>query len=293
VGEQAITVGERSVMVRDAGDPDGAPVLYFHGTPGSRLDVGNADDAAAADGIRLISFDRPGYGRSDPAPYGLHQVALDAAHVADRLGVDTFATLGWSGGGPFALATAAVLGDRVTGAGVLCGPGPFQEVPGAIDGLDDASRRALALLPEDLPGAVEQFCAGSDLMLSVRDDEAAFMAGMEAMFAGADRKVLADPALRHHLYVTMHEGLAQGFTAVGWDNVAWVGTWDVDLAAVRCPVRLRYGEQDRSIPIAHGEWLAEHLLDAELVTEPGAGHLWPLRRWRTLLQALTASTHRA
>ena len=158
------------MVARDAGDPDGAPVLYFHGTPGSRLDALSADDDAAADGIRLISFDRPGYGRSDPAPYGLHQVALDAAHVADRLGVDTFGTLGWSGGGPFALATAAVLGGRVTQVGTVCGPGPFQEVSGALDGLDDASRRALALLPEDPQGAVEQFCTGSDLMLSVRDD---------------------------------------------------------------------------------------------------------------------------
>lgn len=285
-----MVLGKRSIAVRDAGDLGGAPVVYFHGTPGSRLDVRVAEEHAATDGIRLISFDRPGYGGSGPAPFGLRQVALDAARIADRLGIDTFATLGWSGGGPFALAAAAVLGTRVTHVGVTCGPGPFQQVPGALDGLDEASRHALTMLPDEPEKAAEHFSVGSELLLSVRNDEAAFMDGMAALFGHADGFVLADPVLRHHLFVTLQEGLKQGFIGVARDNVAWVGPWDVDLEAVHCPVHLWYGEDDPSVPLSHGEWLAAHLHDVRLVVEPGAGHLWPLQRLRSLLGTVTATT---
>lgn len=276
-------------MVRDAGDPDGAAVIYFHGSPGSRLDVQLAEQHAEADRVRLISFDRPGYGGSEPGSFGLHQMALHAESVADQLSVGSFAALGWSGGGPFALATAAVLGDRVSRVGLACAPGPFQQVPGALDGLDESSLNALCLLPDDPDAAAAQFSVGSELLLSVRDDETTFMDGMEALFGNADRSVVSDPLLRHHLFVTMHEGLKQGFGGVAWDNIAWVGPWDVDLHAVRCPVHLWYGEADQSIPLVHGEWLAEHLYDTHLVVEPGAGHLWPLRRFPMMLRTITAA----
>src|SRR5687768_5971904 len=100
--------------VREAGDPQGSPIIFFHGTPGSRLDISFADELAAEQGVRLVSFDRPGYGGSTPAPFGLVSLAEDVATMADRLGIDKFATMGHSGGSPFALAAAVVLPDRVT-----------------------------------------------------------------------------------------------------------------------------------------------------------------------------------
>src|SRR5215471_7561770 len=105
--------GGRVLRVRDAGDPDGTVVMYFHGTPTSRLDVAFADDLAAERGVRLVSFDRPGYGGSTPAPFGLASVAADAHAIADELGVAQFAVLGLSGGGPGALAAATIPGGRV------------------------------------------------------------------------------------------------------------------------------------------------------------------------------------
>lgn len=95
--EREVRVDGRAVMVRDAGDPDGSPLLYVHGTPGSRSDVRFGDDSARHMGVRVISFDRPGYGGSAPAAYSLGSVARDAGAVADSLGVDRFASLGWSG----------------------------------------------------------------------------------------------------------------------------------------------------------------------------------------------------
>ena len=279
-------------MVRDAGDPDGSPVLYFHGTPGCRLDVAFGDGVAEALGVRVISFDRPGYGRSDGAPFGLRSVAEDAIAVADSCGVDRLATCGWSGGGPHALAAAAVMGARVTGVGVACGPGPFQRVPGALERLGADEHLALSYLPDEPARAAEQFCIGSEGMVAVRDDEPALMSGMEALFGEVDADVFGDHVLRHHLFVMLSEALRQGFLGVGWDNVAWVGEWDVDPTSVRAPVHLWYGGSDHMISLAHGEWLSSYLPAATLTVFPDEGHLVPMRHWSEILGTLLAGSHR-
>jgi pimeloyl-ACP methyl ester carboxylesterase len=148
--------GGRVLRVRDAGDPDGAVVVYFHGTSSSRLDLCFGEQLAAEHGIRLVSFDRPGYGGSTPAPFGLASIGADAHAIADELGVARFAALGLSGGGPGALAAATVAGDRVTRVGIASGAGPFQLVPGALDELDDDDLVApthKVWLSENLPRA--------------------------------------------------------------------------------------------------------------------------------------------
>ena len=287
MSDQEIFVDKRAICVRDAGDPEGSPVLYFHGTPGSRLDLSFGDQIARERGVRLISFDRPGYGRSDPAPFGLRSVAEDGRAIADRLGLDRLATFGWSGGGPFALAAAALMRERVSAVGVACGPGRFQEVPGALGTLAQSDLTALSMLPDEPARAAEQFCIGAELMVAFRDDEQTFMSGMDAIFGDSDADVLADASLRHHLFTMVSEGLRQGAGGVGWDNVAWLGLWDIDLATVRCPVRLWYGERDASIPATHGQWLADNLVDAHLVVHGGEGHLGPMRHLPEMLRSLT------
>jgi pimeloyl-ACP methyl ester carboxylesterase len=117
------------------------------GPPGSRLDLCFGEDIAAEHGVRLVSFDRPGYGGSTAAPFGLAAIGADAHAVADGLGVDRFATLGQSGGGPGALAAAAIPGSRVIRAGVASGAGPFRLVPGVPGDLDENDAAAVALLP--------------------------------------------------------------------------------------------------------------------------------------------------
>lgn len=297
MGERDILVDGRSLTVREAGAPAGRPLLYFHGTPGSRLDVAFGDDVARSLGVRIVSFDRPGYGRSEAGPISLSGVARASEAVADELGIDRFAVLGWSGGGPFALAAAAVLGDRVTRVGVASGPGPFQEVPGALDQLDEADLAALVHLPgspasaaQAFTSAAEAFTVGGVPMLALRDDEAVLMEGMAAMFGEGDAAVFADPPLRHALFVTFSEGMRQGFLGVGWDNVAWVGPWDIDLDAVRCPVHLWYGERDQITLPVDGEWLAAHVAGTELTMFPGEGHLGLMRHWPEMLRALSGRT---
>ena len=97
-------------------------LVYFHGTPGSRPDVGFGEDLVTELGVRVVSFDRPGHGRSDPSPFGLTRIAEDAEAIADLLGLERLALFGWSGGGPFALAASVVMDERVIRVGVASGP---------------------------------------------------------------------------------------------------------------------------------------------------------------------------
>ncbi|HUL27701.1 MAG TPA: alpha/beta hydrolase [Streptosporangiaceae bacterium] len=287
--ETEIDRGGRVLRVRDAGEPGGSVVMYFHGTPGSRLDLSFGEQLAAEHGVRLVSFDRPGYGGSTPAPFGLASVAADAHAVADGLGVDRFATLGMSGGGPGALATATVPGDRVTRAGVASGAGPFQLVPGALDSLDDSDRAALTLLPGDPAAAAAALGAGFEPLAELARESGG--SGVAAAFADLlsprDSELMADQRLASAFAATMHEALRQGTSGGGWDNVSWLGDWDVDLGAVRCPALLWYGTDDRFAPLAHGRYLAEKLPDAQLVLREGEGHLGIYEHLGEMLDALT------
>ncbi len=280
----------RSVMVRDTGDGQGVPLVYFHGTPGSRLEVGFGDEIARDMGIRVISFDRPGYGRSAASATDLGSVARDVEIVLDSLGVGNFAAFGWSGGGPFALAAAAAMGDRVNRVGVSGGPAPVQQMPGAREALTENDLRALSFLPGDPVKAAEQFLVGNrqllDAMMSVKDDEMA--PWIDWIWGESDPDVVARPAMRQALHASFQEALRQGPMAIAWDNVAFVGPWGFDVHDVSSPVHLWYGSRDLMTPPVAGEWLAAELPDAELILCEGEGHLLPMSHWAEMLGIVTA-----
>lgn len=290
--ELVVPVGDRSIQVRETGAPDGIPVVCFHGTPGSRLETDFGADAARRLSVRLIAFDRPGYGLSSAGPITLRSVARDVEAVVDALGVERFAAFGWSGGGPFALATAAILTDRVDRVGISGGPAPALEMPGARDALDENDRLALSFLPDDPDRAAEQFLIGNrellDAMMSVLDDEQA--PWIDWMWGSSDPAVVADPVSRHAVLVSFREALRQGPVPIAWDNVAFVGPWNVDLDDVSCPVDLWYGDRDEMVKQENGAWLRQRLAQAELTVFPGEGHLLPLGHWDEMLRALSRTT---
>ena len=144
----------------DAGTIDGHPIIYFHGTPGSRLDLVFGEEQLNRQSVRMVSFDRPGYGGSTESAFGLSSVARDALSIADALGLGAFSTLGLSGGGRFALATVAIGGDGVRGVGVASGAGPFEHVPNALDGLSDIDKQAHSHLPANPEMAGRGFASG-------------------------------------------------------------------------------------------------------------------------------------
>jgi len=287
--EVEIGRGGRALRVRDVGEPGGAVVMYFHGTPSSRLDLCFGEQLAAERGVRLVSFDRPGYGGSTPAPFGLASIAADAHAIADELGVAQFAALGQSGGGPGALAAATIPGGRVVRVGIASGVVPFQQVPGALDELDDNDRAALALLPGDPAAAASAFAAGYEPLaeLSREPGNAGILSAFEGALSSRDRELLNDQRYATAFAATVREGLSQGTGGGGWDNVSWIGEWDIDLSAVRCPVLLWYGTDDRFVPLARGLWLSQQLPDARLVVHEGEGHLGIFEHLGEMLDALT------
>ena len=234
----------------DVGDPDGVPVVYQPGTPSTAGGGALLDDAARRHGVRLVSVSRPGYGASTSTPPGLASVGRQVVELADLLGWSTFGTFGSSGGGPYALATAAVAPDRVSRVVVAAGPGPTEEEPS----------------PEELEAGVRGL---ADRLLPL--DPAAFQAAMAADLPPNEHYFADHPDEAVTFFADLRRALdpPDGFAR---DNLAWGGTWDVDLVAVTAPVHLLYGDADQMVPVAHGHALAALLPHATFTVLPGAGH---------------------
>ena len=286
--ETEVAVGNRVLRIRDTGDINGHPIVYFHGTPGSRLDLAFGDELVRRQSVRIISFDRPGYGGSTEAAFGLSSVARDALSIADALGLGTFTTLGLSGGGPFALATAAIGGDRITGVGVASGAGPFELVPNALDRLSDIDKEAYSHLPGNPETAALGFASGFEELAQLlrHGDDEAVIAEFAPVLSDRDQVLMSDEMIGPKVIGSMREGLSKSVLGGGWDNVAWISAWDFDLSHVRCPVLLWYGENDLMAPPAYGEWLNEHLSNATLTMRPSEGHFGLIDHFAEVLHEL-------
>ncbi|GAA4345283.1 alpha/beta fold hydrolase [Angustibacter luteus] len=286
-----VTPDGRVLHVHDDGEPgdERVPLLLHHGTPQSALLLGSQLAAARARGIRLVGYDRPGYGGSSrQAGRRVADAASDAATVADALGLDRFLTSGASGGGPHALACAARLGDRVAAVATVAGVAPHDAA--GLDWLggmgDDnvVEFSAAAAGPDELVPVLE---LGRAMMLAATPETLA--EGMASLLPPADLV-----ALRGGIGTWLHDSavaaLAQGHD--GWldDDLAFVQDWGFDLADVQAPLLVVAGGQDLMVPVAHGEWLAETVPGASRSIDPDAGHLsllagvdavhgWLLDRW--------------
>ena len=276
----------RPLSVSEGGDPGGVPVIYHHGTPSSRLQAVSGHDAAMRQGVRLIAANRPGYGAALDAPTSLSSVADDTLALADALGLNRFAVLGVSGGGPYALACGALAPDRVVGVGVAVGIGPWRLIdPPSTDPED---RAALELADAgDVEAALAAFRRSAEQeyapMLELDDD--AMMDEFTRPVPEQER-ALFTPQLRAVWAADLREAL-MSYHGYARDNLAWGGDWDLDLAAVTNPTWLWYGDQDRLVPVAHGRWLHERIAHSTLVIRPGAGHggaIYPF--WDDMLTTL-------
>lgn len=273
----------RILAVQEAGDPGGKPVLVHMGSPNSRHIYGpNASDAAAR-GLRLICYDRPGYGGSTPQPERTHaDCAADVRAICASLEIDQVAIWGMSGGSAHALACAALLPDLVVAAAALAGLAPY-----GADGLDwfggmgatnaDGFR---LLLTDKAEGRAMMEKFREQLLAATADDQAK---ALESLLAPADAAVLTS-GLAEYLAFTAHDGLAPG--TEGWfaDANAQVSAWGFELASISVPVMIMHGRQDRFVPVAHGEWLAAHVPGVDARILDNDGHL-------TLLQNRIPEVH--
>ncbi len=265
--------GGRQLIVREDGDPQGRAIFSLHGTPGSRLLYGPHVADARRRGIRLIGYDRPGYGGST-AVRGRRIVdaAHDIAAIADALGIEKFGVWGHSGGGPHALACAAALPDRAVAAACLASPAPADaDGLDPFDGLGEANAEDLRLLQSD-PAAWEAKGEAEAKMMREATQEQ-LLAMLDSLLSEVDRKVLTRE-LGDFLQAQMVLGLEPGAAGMRDDNLAeGKFPWGFELGSIRVPVQLWHGRHDKMAPFQNGRWLAEHLPRAETHLEPDEGHI--------------------
>ena len=262
----------RTLAVEEAGDPNGHPVLVHEGTPNSRHLYPPAAIDAAVRGLRLISYDRPGYGGSTPQPgRSVANCAADVRAICAELGISRLAMWGISGGGPHVLACAALLPDLVSAAASLASPAPLD-----AEGLDwFAGMGALnaddtRLFLRDRQAARAKLDADREQILGASPAE--LVSGLKTLLSPTDAAALND-GLAEFLVYCDHEGLAPGNE--GWwdDGVAHSSPWGFELSAISVPVLLMHGRQDQFVPFGHGQWLAEHIPGVEARLFDHDGHL--------------------
>jgi pimeloyl-ACP methyl ester carboxylesterase len=273
VSERDVTLRDgRTLHVFDDGDPEGFVVVDHHGTPGSGLTYAPDVELARERGLRLISYDRAGYGDSTPKPGRVvADIANDVVDVLDALAVEHFASIGASGGAPHSLALGAMVPERCRAVAAIACPTPWgvdgidwlagmgeqnvQEFGAALEGAD-----ALEVFLEPLAQELRETTAEE-----IRDV-------LVTLLPPVDREVLTGERAAH-AKLNIDRAISHGLA--GWrdDDLAFTQPWGYELADIRVPALLWQGVHDRMVPVAHGRWLAERIPGVEAhISEPD-GHL--------------------
>jgi pimeloyl-ACP methyl ester carboxylesterase/glycosidase len=287
----AVPARDRSLKLRDGrrvayaewGDPDGSPVLLLHGMPGSRL-LCPDERATTAAGVRLIAIDRPGYGGSDPRP-GRTVVdgASDIEEVIRRLKLAPVAVVGWSSGGPYALACAAQIPGLLSSIGVVAGDGPPDDVPGYWDEASPELRQLVDAVRADPAGARARVAERLNWYAA---DPGSILDGVASDPDSPDGAALARPQVAEPLRAMFVEGARQGVAGFVDDWIATVRPWGFALRDVDREVHLWWGDGDRLTTRAHTEHLASALPRAKLTIYPGEGHNVAVTHWADVLDAM-------
>jgi pimeloyl-ACP methyl ester carboxylesterase len=257
------------------GHPGGVPILAHGGSPNSRHLYGPWVADASEKGIWLVSYDRPGYGGS--TVYAGHTVASgadDVRAIAQALGIERLGVWGISGGGPYALACAALLPDLVVAVAVVASIAPYgKDGFDYFQGMGERNAEDIKLFFSDREAARrrghedwKEFMAASPAQLAE---------GMKSLLSPVDAQVFRGE-LAEWLANSVHDGLEPGDQ--GWwdDEVSNLTDWGFDLAEIHVPVRVWHGRQDRFVPVQHGEWLAANIPNAEVeISDDGHVSLIP------------------
>ena len=285
--EGNIAVGEdRQIGFAEFGAPQGRAIFWLHGTPGARRQIPTEARAyAEKEDIRLIGIDRPGIGSSTPHQYGtVLEFADDLRTIADTLGIDKMAVVGLSGGGPYTLACAAAMPERVVAAGVVGGVAPASgpdRIGGGLMG-NLGTRVAPLLQVAGLPIRL----AALTLVQLIRP-----VAGPAADLYGlvsppGDRALLARPEIKAMFLDDLLNGSRKQLAAPFYDIIAFARDWGFRLDEVKVRVLWWHGDADHIVPYAHGEHVVSRLPDAELYPMPGESHLGGLGRAEEILRSM-------
>lgn len=267
----------------DVGPSDGVPILFFHGFGSSRVLRFPDDELAASLGVRLIAPDRPGIGYSTPRPNRrLVDWPTDVQRLADACRIDRFGIVAWSGGGPYALATAWAVPDRVSVAGLVSSAAPLSGVRNAkyLYRRHRVASRAAGYAPWTIRLAVWRWARQQR-----SDPEGRLEEAIQSMVE-ADQQILADPRMRAVMIANAAEMQRQGRRGLYDEALIMARRWGFPLDHVRVPVRLWHGEADVTVPVEMGRYLAGVLPRCTATFYPGEGHHLFYDRWSEILTTL-------
>ncbi len=264
------------------GAPEGAPVFYFHGFNGSRLDymLADAGNVAQETNARIIAADRPGMGLS--ALQHDRQILDwpgDVTQLADSLQIDRFAVLGISGGGPYAAACAIKIPDRLTATGIVCGMGPA-DAPGMKDGVSWT-------LPGQ-PSLIRRMVLMMTV-LGLRRDPDQFLSRSKEMLANVDGQLLDQSEVAEVFIAGLQEAFRAGVGGVHQEAALYTRPWGFRLEEIASEVHLWHGGLDQNVPVSVAQYVAGAIPDCKARFHEEEGHLTlPHNRMKEILSSLVA-----
>jgi pimeloyl-ACP methyl ester carboxylesterase len=254
------------------GDPDGTLLVFHHGSPGAAVPYAVFDRAARERKVHLVTYSRPGYGDSSRHEgRTVSSCAADVTALADHLHADSFLTMGWSGGGPHALACAALLSDRVLAAGTIAGVAPYDAE--GLDwtlGMGEDNQIEYPLAARDPAALLEWIKPQATAMAAISQQE--IVDELRSIISDVDEASLSGD-LGDLLAASFRRAFSTG--PWGWydDDLAFVAPWGFDLGSLVVPVSVWQGGHDLMVPFAHGEWLVANIPSARPRLRPEHGHL--------------------
>jgi pimeloyl-ACP methyl ester carboxylesterase len=263
----------RILAYAEYGDPQGKPVLHFHGTPSSRFEgsLPAMDDIATRLGARVMLPERPGFGLSD---FKSRRTILDwpddVIELADALNLERFAVSGISGGGPYVAACAYKIPNRLSAAAIVSGAGPL-DAPGATDGMSKSDRQLLNLARK-IPWLLLRPLFWYVAVQMRRNPDKAIDEFIGEM-SEPDRAALAQPDVRELFIRMASAGVQQGGRGIAWEYVLFTRPWGFRLEEIRIPVYLWHGEMDMDCPIDMGRNMAKSIPDCRATFYPHEGHV--------------------
>ncbi len=278
----------RSLAYLDLGQPNGLPIFFFHGLPGSRIEAIALHESAKTHGFRILAPDRPGFGESDPQTrYRFLDWPSEIVTMADNLGLDTFGVIGVSGGGPFALACAHAIPERLEIVLDIGGSAPKWT--------DAASRQELSRVDRIFS------TLGSYLPALFLRPPFAYMAyrlhriengpQFAKLFGDAisepDRKLIEQDWVGRLLILDARESFRQGTKAVAEESILNYKSWGFALSEISMPVHLFHGTEDKLVPFSFGEFKARSIPRSVFNPIKGQGHFYLLLNSNLLFDYIT------
>ncbi len=277
--------GGRRLAYAEYGDPTGLPALYCHGFPSSRREALLLEPAASRSGVRLIAVDRPGYGESDFDPCRtIPAWADDCRQLLDHLRIRRAALIGVSGGGPFALACAARIPDRLSACALVGALGPIylREVLAAMAWPARSALRLVRRLPR-----ASRIVYGRHSAPILARWPAVIEWVRDAAAPAVDRDLLSQPRIRAMMNRNIRDALGGGGLGASQDIQLYTQPWGFPLEAIAFPIAVWHGDLDGSVPVAHARWYARHLPRCKGHILPGEGHFsLPLGEGAAILDEL-------